>query len=78
MLPVPLERRQVGHFIGAFDDVFDARAVTVREEIAKYADAQEYGGMSGFKDIREFLMVQSRFVQFVSCRILWRLIQENP
>lgn len=73
-LPFPLTSQQAGHHGGVFDVVVDAHARMVQDEIDRYLDSQNRDEL-GFKDLREFLMVQSRFMQFVSSQILLRLFE---
>ena len=73
-LPVQMPSEGRGHLVGAFDAVYDSHSLTIKNEIDEYMDAQDRES-TGFHDIRQFLMVQSRFIQFVSSQMLNRLLE---
>ena len=73
--PYDLSRQHAGYFAGAFDAVYDASAQTLQDEIKSYAAAQKAKNR-GRQDIQEYLMVQHRFIQFVSSQIINRIFKE--
>jgi hypothetical protein len=72
--PLEISRDQAGHWIAAFEEVYDARDERVRRKLVQYAGAQP-GTDSGFVGEREFLAVQSRYFQFVSTLVLQRAFE---
>ncbi len=72
--PLPMGRDHAGHWITSFDRVFDAHDGAVRERLAAYARAQE-GRDTGFDREREFLAVQSRYMQFVSNQVILEILR---
>jgi hypothetical protein len=72
--PFPMSPEKAGHFIAAFEGVYDAHAAGVRRELAAYARAQESSD-TAFLAEREFLAVAPRFFQFVSNQLLRRLFE---
>ncbi len=67
--PVGLSRDKAGHFIAAFEHVYDAHEERIRREIVAYAQAQDESD-SPFPAEREFLAVQARYQQFVSNQVI--------
>lgn len=67
----PLTHNRPGHGIAAFEEVYDAHEGRVRSELQAYAQKQ-ISGDSAFVAEREFLAVQSRYLQFVSSRVIRR------
>ena len=72
--PLEMSADKAGHWIAAFEELFDAREERVRGKIRQYART-EHESDSGFLEEREFLAVQSRFFQFVSSQILRRALE---
>ncbi len=72
--PLAMSPERAGHWVAAFEDVFDAHDARVRRDLAAYAQAQ-VSDDSGFLGEREFLAVQSRYFQFVSHQILQHLFR---
>jgi hypothetical protein len=70
--PFPMGREKAGHFMDAFEDVYDAHEERIRREVRQYAHAQEAED-TPFAGEREFLAVQPRWLQFVSNQLLNRL-----
>jgi hypothetical protein len=70
---MPVARERAGHWVAAFEDVYDAREARTRSLLLPYARAQE-GGDTAFTGDREFIAVQSRFVQFVCNRVIHQVI----
>ncbi len=71
--PVALTREQAGHWMGSFERVYDAHQESVRDEIIAYSQAQDETD-TPFERGREFLAVQSRFIQFVSNQIINEIV----
>lgn len=71
--PLEMSRDRAGHWIAAFEGVYDAHEERIRREVVQYAKAQQ-GSDTAFREEREFLAVQSRWLQFVSNQVLNRLI----
>ena len=73
-LPVQMPSEGRGHLVGAFDAVYDAHSLAIQSEIEEYMDAQNRE-RTGFHEIGQYLMVQKRFIQFVSSQLLNRLLE---
>ena len=67
--PLTLGRKQAGHWMSAFERVYDSHQEKVRRELTAYCDAQEAKD-SPFRGDEEFIAVQSRFMQFVSNQVI--------
>ena len=67
--PLAMGRKEAGHWMGAFERVYDAHQESVRRELTAYCDAQE-GDDSAFRGDEEFIAVQARFMQFVSNQVI--------
>jgi hypothetical protein len=72
--PFSLTRDSAGHALAAFETVFDAREERTRRKLSSYAQANGAGD-SSLPPEREFLAVQSRYLQFVSAQVLNRLFE---
>lgn len=75
--PFPMSPERAGHWISAFEGVYDAHSAGVRREVVAYARAQE-GSDTAFVGEREFLAVSHRYFQFVSNQLLLRLFEAAP
>ena len=73
--PLQMSRDRAGHWIDAFEAVFDAKDGRIRSDLAAYARTQDLSG-SAFIGEGEYLAVQPRYFQFVSHRLLQRVIGE--
>jgi hypothetical protein len=73
--PMAMPRDRAGHWVAAFEDVYDAHEERIRVELSQYAQAQE-GSDTPFTGDREFLAVQSRFVQFVCNQVIHHVFDE--
>lgn len=73
-MPVSVPPGRIAHLDQVFDSVFDGHNRGLQDEIDEYLDAQNRREL-GFKDLREFLMVESRFVQFVSCQLIFQMME---
>ena len=62
---------RAGHWIAAFEEIYDSHDGRTRSELIAYARKQVEGD-SAFAHEREFLAVQSRYLQFVSSRVVRR------
>ena len=69
--PLVMSRDKAGHGIAAFEEVYDSHEGRTRGDLAAYARKQTEGD-SAFAHEREFLAVQSRYLQFVSSRVIQR------
>jgi hypothetical protein len=67
--PLALSRSGAAHAVAAFESVYDAQDPETRRALRAYARRRE----SAFAGEREFLAVQSRYLQFVSAQVLQRL-----
>ena len=67
----PLTMDRAGHGIAAFEEIYDAHEGRTRSDLIAYARKQVEGD-SAFAHEREFLAVQSRYLQFVSSRVVRR------
>jgi hypothetical protein len=67
--PLSLSRDGAPHAVAAFEDVYDAHDPGTRRAIQLYARGRD----SAFVGDREFLAVQSRYLQFVSAQVIQRL-----
>jgi hypothetical protein len=67
--PLSLSRDGAGHALVAFEEVYDAHDPATRRAIKLYARGRE----AAFAGEREFLAVQSRYLQFVSAQLIQRL-----
>ena len=72
--PFQMTAERAGHWLAAFEGVYDAHAAGVRREVVAYARVQE-GSDTAFLGEREFLAVASRYFQFVSNQVLRRLFE---
>jgi hypothetical protein len=72
--PFQMTPERAGHWLAAFEGVYDAHAAAVRREVAAYARVQE-GSDTAFLAEREFLAVSNRYFQFVSNQVLRRLFE---
>jgi hypothetical protein len=70
--PFVMSRERAGHFMASFETVYDAHEERIRWELSQYVQAQEAGD-TPFTGDREFLFVQSRFMQFVSNQVIHRI-----
>lgn len=64
-----LSRGGAAHALAAFENVYDAQDPETRRAIRDYARGRD----SAFGGEREFLAVQSRYLQFVSAQVVQRL-----
>lgn len=71
--PFEIGRAQAGFVIDGYEEMWDAHSRNVRNEVTKYADAQDADG-TAFADGNQFLAVQSRWIQFVSNQAIWRFV----
>jgi hypothetical protein len=69
--PLPMTPDKAGHVLALFEDVYDSQDGRTRGDLINYARKQAGGG-SAFAHEREFLAVQSRYLQFVSGRVAER------
>jgi len=69
--PLPMSRDKAGHVLALFEDVYDAHDGRTRSDLISYARKQTESD-SAFIHEREFLAVQSRYLQFVSSRVVQR------
>jgi len=67
--PLSMSRDGAAHALAAFEDVYDAQDPETRSALRLYARGRD----SAFAGEREFLAVQSRYLQFVSARLIQRL-----
>jgi hypothetical protein len=74
--PLALGREKAGNFIDAFEIVYDSHEERIRKELLAYAQASEERD-SPFAPDREFMVIQSRFLQFVSNQLLNRLFDRT-
>ncbi len=74
--PLPLGREAAGHWIAAFERVYDAHDRRVRSELCAYAGGHEAGD-TPFGREREFLAVQPRYMQFVSNQIIREILRSS-
>ena len=72
--PLEMTREKAGHWVAAFEGVYDAHEERIRREIAAYAAAQDASDTAFLRE-REFLAVQDRYFQFVSNQTLYRLFE---
>lgn len=72
--PFEVSRERAGHWVAAFEEVFDAREERTRRDLVAYVEGR-VASDSAFLGEREFLAVQSRYFQFVSHRILHHLFE---
>lgn len=73
--PLHMTRDGAGHWVGAFEAVFDAQDGRVRSDLVAYARTQDASD-SAFLGEREYLAVQTRYFQFVSDRLLHRMVEQ--
>lgn len=74
--PLEMSREKAGNWMDAFETVYDAHEERIRREVVAYAQAQEESD-SPFVGEKEFLAVQSRYLQFVSNQVLNRLFDRT-
>ena len=74
--PLAMTRERAGNWIDAFETVYDAHEERIRKEAIQYAQAQE-GEDTPFVGEKEFLAVQSRYMQFVANQLLNRLFDRT-
>jgi hypothetical protein len=74
--PFEIPRDRAGHWVAAFENVYDAHEERIRTELLAYAQAQE-GSDSAFLGEHEFLAVQSRYFQFVSNQVLNHIFEQS-
>jgi hypothetical protein len=67
--PLSASRDGAAHAVAAFEDVYDAQDPETRRALRLYARGRD----SAFAGEREFLAVQSRYLQFVSAQLIQRL-----
>jgi hypothetical protein len=67
--PLSMTRDGAAHALAAFEDVYDAQDPETRRALKLYARGRD----SAFAGEREFLAVQSRYLQFVSAQLIQRL-----
>ena len=67
--PLSMSRDGAAHALAAFEDVYDAQDPEIRRALKLYARGRD----SAFAGEREFLAVQSRYLQFVSAQLIQRL-----
>jgi hypothetical protein len=67
--PLAMARDAAAHAVAAFEDVYDAQDPETRRALKLYARGRD----SAFAGEREFLAVQSRYLQFVSAQLIQRL-----
>ena len=67
--PLSMSRDGAAHALAAFEDVYDAQDPETRRALKLYARGRD----SAFAGEREFLAVQSRYLQFVSAQLIQRL-----
>ena len=67
--PLSMSGDGAGHALLAFEDVYDAHDPETRRALKLYARGRE----AAFAGEREFLAVQSRYLQFVSAQLVQRL-----
>lgn len=72
--PLTMSSDRAGHALAAFDQVWDAHDGRTRSALRSYAGKRE-GDDSGFPREREFLAVQSRYLQFVSAQVVHRTLE---
>jgi hypothetical protein len=65
-----MSRGGAAHALAAWEDVYDAQDPRTRRTLRGYASGRD----SAFNGEREFLAVQSRYLQFVSAQVVYRLI----
>lgn len=65
--PLTMSRDRAGHAVAAFEEVYDAREKTTRRALQAYVEGR-------VEDERETLAVQSRYLQFVSNRLITRVL----
>ena len=68
--PLAMSRDRAGHAVAAFEQVYDSRDRAVRVALQKYVDGRPDAE-------REVLAVQSRYLQFVSSLMVWRVISHG-
>ena len=74
--PLAMSREKAGNWIDAFETVYDAHEERIRKEVIAYAQAQEESD-TPFIGEKEFMAVQSRYLQFVSNQLLNRLFDRT-
>lgn len=74
--PLPAGRDRAGHWITAFEQVYDAHDRRVRDRLEAYARSQE-GSDTAFDGGREFTAVQSRYMQFVSNQLVLDILRAS-
>jgi hypothetical protein len=72
--PLTMSRDRAGHAMAAFEAVYDAHEKQTRTALQAYAQGQ-IGSDSAFLREREFLAVQSRYMKFVSCQLIYRALE---
>jgi hypothetical protein len=72
--PLTMSRDRAGHALAAFEEVYDAHEKQTRMALQAYAQGQ-IGSDSAFLREQEFLAVQSKYLKFVSCRLIYRAFE---
>ncbi len=75
--PYPMSKDRAGHYVASFEDVYDAHEERIRSELTQYAQAQGSAD-TPFTEDREFLAVQSRYLQFVSNQVINHILEVAP
>lgn len=68
--PLAMSRDRAGHALAAFEQVYDSRDRETRGAVRRYVDGRAEAE-------REVLAVQSRFLQFVSSLLVWRVMDHG-
>jgi hypothetical protein len=71
--PLSVGRDRAGHWIAAFERVFDAHDREVRDRLARYA-RDKSGGEPAASRERDILSVQPRYMQFVSNEVIHEIL----
>lgn len=71
--PIPVSADKAGNVVAVFEEVYDAQADHLRDEVAAYSRVQSQGEQP-FAEGAEFLMIQNRFWQFVSTQAIFTMI----
>lgn len=74
--PLRVGREGAGHWITAFERVYDARDRRVRDRLMDYSCAQG-GRDTAFDRGREFLAVQPKYMQFVSDQVIREILRTS-
>jgi hypothetical protein len=72
--PLTLGRDKAGHWITAFERIYDAHDRDVREKLAHYAREKAGGEPAGGRE-RDILAVQPRYMQFVSNQVIHEILR---